>query len=178
MCTKSLTILAGAFSMAFLLPPEGLPRTEESGPDQYMPLPLPSEREAKRAFDQLYVALDRMLRGELDQLNEAWSHSSQVTYMGPFGGMQVGWDRVHAEFKREAAMNLRVRLIPENMRIRVTGDFAYVLCVEREIGVQDSVQPSDVYRRATNIFLRDKGKWKLVHRQTDKTPVQQSPPRE
>ena len=174
MCTKSLTILAGSFSIAFLLPPESVPRAEGTGSVQHQPVPLPSEREVKSAFDQLYVALDGMLRGELNQLSEVWSHSSTVTYMGPFGGRQVGWDRVHAQLKREAAMKLRCQWSPENLMIRVGGDLAYALCIEHA-ELQGSAKPSWSHRRATNIFRREGGKWKLVHRQTDKTPEQQEP---
>jgi hypothetical protein len=39
-----------------------------------------------KAVANFYTALNQMLTGELDQMNEVWSHADDVTYMGPGGG--------------------------------------------------------------------------------------------
>jgi len=52
------------------------------------------EKEVKEAVSQFYVALNKMFKGNIDPMKEVWSHADDVTYMGPTGGMKVGWELV------------------------------------------------------------------------------------
>ncbi|MHC4850946.1 MAG: PAS domain-containing protein, partial [Planctomycetota bacterium] len=65
-----------------------------------------AENEVRAATDQFYVALNRMFTGDLAPMNAIWSHANDVTYMGPVGGFQVGWDAVRKGWEAQAAMKL------------------------------------------------------------------------
>ena len=96
-----------------------------------------------------------------------WEHSERVTNSGPFGGRQVGWKAVEAQFKKEAAMKMGGSLACEDVEVGVGADMAYVSCTEvaGAMNVDGKVIPFKV--RATNVFRMDKGDWKLVHHHTD-----------
>ena len=55
------------------------------------------ESEVREASNQFYAALNSMFRGQMALMHEVWSHASDVTNMGPFGGRQVGWEAVRRE---------------------------------------------------------------------------------
>jgi hypothetical protein len=60
----------------------------------------------------------------------------------------------------------------------VIADLGYVVQIERakaKIGAREDITPYAV--RATNIFRREDGVWKMVHRHADRVPSEQSPHR-
>ncbi len=46
-----------------------------------------------------------MLMGDLGQMKEVWSHADAVTYMGPTGGIKVGWNEALEVWEAQAAVN-------------------------------------------------------------------------
>ena len=64
----------------------------------------------------------------------------------------------------------RARIRLEDQLIRVVGDLAYELGVER--GALKLVgQQAAIAGRVTNIYRREAGKWKIVHHHTDISPA-------
>jgi hypothetical protein len=53
-----------------------------------------NEMSFRQAADRLYDALNAMFAGDLTPMKALWSHADDVTYMGPGGGLQVGWKQV------------------------------------------------------------------------------------
>ena len=49
------------------------------------------EKAVKQAVSQFYVALNEMFKGKIEPMKEVWSHADDVTYMGPTGGIKIGW---------------------------------------------------------------------------------------
>lgn len=47
--------------------------------------------EVRKASEQFYAALNRMLNGDAGPMADIWSHSAVVTTMHPIGGREVGW---------------------------------------------------------------------------------------
>jgi ketosteroid isomerase-like protein len=127
----------------------------------------PSEAEVRQASEAFYAALNRMFTGDLGPMNDIWSHAPDVTDMGPFGGRRVGWQEVSAQFEREAKMKLGGKVEARDMLVHVSGDLGYTLCVEHGENMSASGKPIAVDHRATNIFRREAGKWKLIHHHTD-----------
>jgi hypothetical protein len=84
------------------------------------------------ATAQFYAALNTMFTGELGPMKQVWSHRADVTYMGPGGGMQVGWKKVLSAWKAQAARKVSIR--------------------------------------ATNIFRKENGVWKMIGHHTDLLP--------
>jgi ketosteroid isomerase-like protein len=128
------------------------------------------ESEVRQAAAAFYQALNRMFQGDLASMAEVWSHGADVTNMGPFGGRQVGWDEVRAQFAREAEMKLGGRVWAEEVLAGGSGDLGYTVCGERGENLRIAGKTIPVRHRATNIFRREGGKWKLIHHHTDLAP--------
>lgn len=129
-----------------------------------------AEDEIRAATKRLYEALDKALGGDLDALSALWSHGADATDFGPLGGRALGWQAVRADYQRRARLYSGGKLTPTEVRVSVAGDMGYSVCLERrEVRATDgaSITATD---RATNIFRREDGEWKLVHRHTDPLP--------
>jgi ketosteroid isomerase-like protein len=130
-----------------------------------------SEQKAvERATAQFYAALNAMFTGDLGPMKEVWSHTSDVSYMGPGGGFQVGWDEVMASWEEQAAKKLGGSVKPMGMRITVGHDLAIVS--NYEIGENSNAggQTAKVSIRATNLFRKENGAWKMIGHHTDLLP--------
>jgi ketosteroid isomerase-like protein len=126
-----------------------------------------AEKEVARALDEFYRALNEIFTGDARAMSEVWSHSEDVTQAGPFGGIRRGWDDVRAEFEQAAKLTKSGHIEPRDLIIRVGGEMAYTLCREQGENVDhnDNTYPIDI--RATSIYRKEKGAWKLVHHHTD-----------
>jgi ketosteroid isomerase-like protein len=125
------------------------------------------------AVSQFYVALNAMFTGDLDLMKDVWSHKDDVTYMGPGGGLQVGWEQVLAEWEAQAAKKLGGTVKPEDMRITVGHDIAVTSNYEKGENIDAEGKPQVVSIRATNIFRKEDGKWKMIGHHTDLLPFLQ-----
>ncbi len=122
------------------------------------------------AVKQFYVALNAMFTGDLDPMQRIWSHANDVTYMGPAGGYRTGWDQVISDWEAQAAMKLGGRVTPKNMRITLGRDLAVVSNYEIGKNSGPDGKPREVRIRATNLFRKENGKWKMIGHHTDLLP--------
>ena len=128
------------------------------------------EDEVRKASEQFYAALNRMLHGDAASLADIWSHSADTTAMHPIGGRHAGWDQVRDSFDQVAriASSGQVRL--GDQIIHVAGDVAYELGVERGQATMAGQQVT-IEQRVTNIYRRETDGWKIVHHHTDVSPA-------
>jgi ketosteroid isomerase-like protein len=124
------------------------------------------------ATAQFYAALNAMFVGEVEPMDASWSHTDDVTYMGPDGKFIVGWEEVSVSWKRQAAMKLGGTIRSEALRVTVGKDLAVVACLEVGENVVDGT-PQTVSLRATNIFRKEDGQWKMIGHHTDILPFLQ-----
>jgi len=126
--------------------------------------------EVHKASDQFYAALNRMLSGNANSMEDIWSHDSTVTALHPIGERTVGWDNVRESFQQVAqiASEGHVKLVDQI--IQVTGDFAYEVGVERGQAIFSGHQVT-LDHRVTNIYHREVGGWRMVHHHTDVSPA-------
>jgi ketosteroid isomerase-like protein len=129
-----------------------------------------SETELRAANDHFYTALNSMFVGDLEPMNNIWSHQDDVTDLDPFGGRLVGWNKVGAEFKKEAKMKLGGRVVAKDIIAIAGNDMGYIVCVEEGENMSAAGKPVRVKHRTTNIFRREDGGWKLAHHHTDLSP--------
>ena len=123
--------------------------------------------ELTEAHNKLYAGLNTMFTGDIEPLNNVWSHSDSITYMGPFGGILTGWGEVGADFEKVAAMKLGGKITANNLHVYAGTDIGYTSCVEEGENIGPDGKVIKVSHRATNIFHLEEGKWKLVHHHTD-----------
>lgn len=130
---------------------------------------MTAEDEVRAASQEFYAALNRMLHGDAGSLGDIWSNDPTVTTMHPIGGREVGWDQVKTSFERVARSATGGQVELTEQMIRIAGDVAYELGVERaEFAI--SGEPLSVNSRVTNIYRRQAGGWKIVHHHGDKSP--------
>jgi ketosteroid isomerase-like protein len=127
---------------------------------------MTSEDEARNASKQFYAALNGMMNGDAGPLGAIWSHSAAVTTMHPIGGREVGWDAVRGSWEQVAHLASGGRVSLDDQMIRVAGDVAYELGVERG-RAKLAGQELSFEGRVTNIYRREDGVWKIVHHHAD-----------
>ena len=131
---------------------------------------MSTEDEVRKASEQFYAALNRMVNGDARPLADIWSQGADVTTMHPIGGREVGWDKVRASFAQVAEIASEGRIRLDDQLIRVTGDLAYELGFERG-QAKFAGQQVSLDHRVTNIYRREAGSWKMVHHHTDVSPA-------
>ena len=129
-----------------------------------------AEKEVRDANDQFYTALNAMFTGEFAPIEAIWSHQSDISYRGPFDDNMNGWAAVGPEFKKVAEMKLGGRITCNNLVIHAGENLGYVVCVEEGENNGPDGKMVKVSHRATSIFRRENGQWKLVHHHTDLSP--------
>jgi ketosteroid isomerase-like protein len=129
-----------------------------------------NEKAVMNAVVQFYAALNTMFTGNVEPMKEVWSHADDVTYMGPGGGFQVGWDKVLENWEAQAAMKLGGKVDPADMQITVGQDIAVTNNYEKGENTNARGEIQKVSIRATNIFRKEDGKWKMIGHHTDLLP--------
>jgi len=125
---------------------------------------LETVREAARGF---YTALNVLFTGDMGPLVEVWSHRDDVTYMGPGGDYRIGWSEVRKSWIKQTAMKMGGDVEPEDIEINVGSDLAIVH--NREVGhVFPEGHDETVYLRATNMFGKEEGRWKVIGHHADR----------
>jgi len=119
---------------------------------------------------QFYTALNRMFTGDATPMKEVWSHADDVTYMGPTGGVEHGWSAVLKNWETQAAMKLGGKVEPADMHVIIGQDLAVLNNYEVGANTNADGKVAQVKLRATNIFRKEEGKWKMVLHQTDTLP--------
>jgi ketosteroid isomerase-like protein len=142
-------------------------QTEEGGTG------MAGEEEVRGALEGFYAALNAMFEGELEPMGRVWSHRDDVTYMGPGGGYQVGWTQVLGEWEKQAALKLGGKVEPKEVRITVGRDLAVVSNYEMGQNLTPGGKPQKVAIRATNLFRKENGAWKMIGHHTDLLPYLQ-----
>ena len=127
----------------------------------------------EEATNKFYVGLNAMFAGDIDSLEESWSHADDITCLGPTGDFLVGWDAVHEAWQEEAAMNLGGQVEPYDTRIVVGDDLAFSQCYEKGSNRDVEGQTVQVSIRATNVFRKENGEWKMISHHTDLLPFLQ-----
>ncbi|HEY5315248.1 MAG TPA: hypothetical protein VIK18_22140, partial [Pirellulales bacterium] len=92
----------------FLVVAAGLVNPESSSADDTTAV--------EQATAQFYTSLNTMFTGDAGPLEEIWSHANDVTFMGPGGGFQVGWNDVRANWEAQAALKLGGKVEPYGIR--------------------------------------------------------------
>ena len=130
---------------------------------------MSSEDEVRKASEQFYAGLNSMVGGDAGPLADIWSHSKDVTTMHPVGGREVGWDEVWKKWVDAAKVFTGGHVQLDERLIRVAGDFAYEVGIEKGVA---SVAGNEFSMscRVTNIYRKEAGAWKIVHHHADVSP--------
>jgi len=128
------------------------------------------EQAVRDAVAQFYVALNIMFTGDAEPMEAVWSHADDVTYMGPGGEFLVGWAPIRDSWRNTAAMKLGGKVEPSGTHITMGGDIAVVTLTEVGENTNTNMEAQRVSIRATNVFRKEDGAWKMIHHHTDMLP--------
>lgn len=128
------------------------------------------EKAVMAATTRFYAALNEMFTGDVKSMTDVWSHKNDVTYMGPVGASQVGWERVRKEWESQAAMKLGGKVEASDMHLVAGTDLAVVSNYEKGENTNAKGETQKVSIRATNVFRKEDGHWKMVGHHVDLLP--------
>jgi ketosteroid isomerase-like protein len=120
----------------------------------------------KQAVTGFHDALNMLFKGDAAPMKAAWSHADDVSYMGPVGGMQVGWSQVEPYWDAQAAKKLGGKVDPVDVHVTASPTLAVVHYYEKGENVIDG-KPQPVSIRATTTFRKEGGTWKVIGHHTD-----------
>ncbi len=119
---------------------------------------------------QFYTALNKIFTGDTAAMKAIWSHADDVTYMGPTGGFEHGWTAVLKNWEGQAALKLGGRVEPIDVTLVAGKDVAIVSAFEQGENTNAKGKVERVKLRATNVFRKESGHWKMVAHHTDPLP--------
>lgn len=122
----------------------------------------------KDAADAFYAAGNQMLAGDLTGFSVIWSETDDISHLGPMGEICTGRAAVMAEFVKESAMGFKGTLVADERRFVETPELGYMVCVERTRGMTKAGEAITADIRATTIFRKEAGHWRVVHHHTDR----------
>jgi ketosteroid isomerase-like protein len=129
------------------------------------PIPDSSFRAFLTSFESGQV---QMLNGDASLWVANASHADDVTLLSPYGIVARGWDAVSKLYLAAAGhfVSSGATVQREYMAVEVHGDLAYEVVREyaNPRGAEGSLAGAT---RATHVFRREAGAWKLVHRHMD-----------
>ena len=121
----------------------------------------------------------RFLQGDPTLWKENASHLADVTILGGFGGPgEKGWEAVGARYDWASSQYRRApaTVEVEYLNVVVRNELAFTVAIERQTAARIGEEPAPRrVLRATQIFRRENGAWKLVHRHADAALEKRAP---
>ena len=124
------------------------------------------------------AAQTELQNGRGDAFKALWSRADDITLSGGFGGPILrGWPEVSKRLDWVATQFANGAHEHERVAAYASGDVGYVVQRERlQFKAPATGADTSLEYRVTMIFRREKGEWRLVHRQADSNVVK-APPR-
>ena len=119
---------------------------------------MPEHAAVLFANDAFYLAFANR---DLAAMDDVWARETPVTCIHPGWGPLAGRDTVMESWQAILAGPSAPNIACQNAEARVLGEFACVICHE----VLDQG-----FLVATNIFVRERGQWKIIHHQAGPAP--------
>jgi ketosteroid isomerase-like protein len=127
---------------------------------------MSAEAGVREASERFYSALEAMANGDASSMADIWSHEDDVTTMHPIGGREEGWDAVRGSWEGVASASTDGTVTRSDQVFRVIGNSAYELCTE-SASMNFAGEPVSLEGRATNVYRKEQGEWKVVHHHAD-----------
>lgn len=132
--------------------------------------PVARESDFRGFLAQWEHAQSRFINGDPTFWKETASHKEDVTVFGAFGGSEKGWKEVgprydwaSSQFKESGAAQ-RI----DYLNTGTSGDLSFTVAIEhQQAQIQGQDKPTARALRVTQVFRREGGVWKLLHRHAD-----------
>ncbi len=120
------------------------------------------------AADAFYAAGNQLLAGDPLAFDAIWSEADDISHLGPLGAICTGRAAVMAEFAKESAMGFEGTLVGDERRFVETPEMGLLVSVQRTRGMTKAGEPIETDIRASTIFRKEAGQWRVVHHHTDR----------
>jgi ketosteroid isomerase-like protein len=133
----------------------------------------------RKFLPQWEEAQSHFINGDPTLWKQHSSHGDDATVLGAFGGYEKGWNEVgprydwaSSQFKAGGA-----RIKVEYLNTGVSGDLAFTVAIERqeEVRLGNQENPAPRALRVTQVFRKENGAWKLLHRHADPLVEKKAP---
>jgi ketosteroid isomerase-like protein len=115
-------------------------------------------------------------QGDPEPFKALFSHGDDVSLFGAFGPCKRGWAEVGTTVDWVASRYRDGVVTAEYEVVHESADLAYTVGYEIGDVVLDGTRMTRQRLRVTQIYRREDGQWRLVHRHGDFAPADQSPP--
>lgn len=118
--------------------------------------------------EKLEAAELEFVKGRPADFKALWSKADDVTICGGFGNIESGWANVAKRLDWASSKFSEGTRSNEKVSSMVSDDFAHL--VQKEFirfRVPEGTEWSSIEFRATMVFRREAGQWRVVHRHAD-----------
>lgn len=130
---------------------------------------LPSDLQA--AINEAHQALTSLMAGDPELTRQTYWHTEHTTLFGAYGGHETGWPVISRRLDAITPISTGGSdLVVQPLAAHVSGELAYTVELEhRQIPADtDTLSKGETQTlRVTQVFLRDHGAWKIIHRHAD-----------
>jgi ketosteroid isomerase-like protein len=130
--------------------------------------------ELRQTLDRYHSATLAIGHGDPEPYMRLWSRAPDVSLFGAWGPCKQGWDQLSQTFRWVASRFTGGDLLCEELVVSVNGDLAYTVGYEKGLMSADGAEPAQAAVRVTQVYRREDGEWRLVHRHGDFAPTDQS----
>jgi ketosteroid isomerase-like protein len=103
--------------------------------------------------------------GDINKMDQVWSHSPFVSAIHPISNdVIIGWKGVRDSFDGVFKNYTKINIMPVKPTVHIEGNVAWVLQNE-EFSAQQGDKTVKLTSGANNIFVKNAGKWLMVHHQ-------------
>jgi ketosteroid isomerase-like protein len=130
----------------------------------------------EEAMTRLTAAQRDFVNGDGAGIKRLFSHGEDVTVLGGFGGFEHGWKEVGPRLDWAASHFAGGSYSQETLSATVGSDVACLVSQERwSYATPQQHQETLLELRVTQVFRREEGHWRLVHRHADPLLQKQEP---
>jgi ketosteroid isomerase-like protein len=113
--------------------------------------------------------------GDPEPFKALWARSDDISLFGAFGPCKKGWQQVGKTVEWVASRFRHGVVTCEYEVVYEGADLAYTVGYEIGDVALDGAPTAHQRLRVTQIYRREDGQWRLVHRHGDFAPTDQSP---
>ena len=121
----------------------------------------------------------RFVAGDPAPWKQLASQRGDVTILGAFGGYEKGWSEVGPRYDWASSQykDSGTKMKVEYINTGVSGNMGFTVAIERQADVRLGGQQNPTQRalRVTQIFRKEGGAWKLMHRHADPLMEKKAP---
>lgn len=119
------------------------------------------------ANEAFYKALESR---DLSAMDRVWAHDESASCVHPGWHRLDGWTEIRRSWENIFANARPWNVYCEEIRVQVSGDLAWVTCVEAITPFGADPDEETARMQATNVLARRDGRWLLLHHHASPSP--------